>query len=202
MVGGTPSNAPIRGLLGGLGRAWTTETLSIKSYPGCAYLDTVLDAISALGPPPADDVRHITLEASALTCAMDAWSAPYRWQTPLTPVTATFSVALNLAIALLAGEVTPRQLNQGWLDNHLHALLPLAACVEVRHSPRATLAVLSAFAPILPPRTVARAMSVSSACCAPPDRSTARWAPRNRTAHGDPAASMPPGYRGTMRSRS
>src|SRR5437763_1141204 len=56
-------DAPLRGLLGGLGEGWATTTLCVKRYPGCAYIDTLVDALLELGPPPADEVAAIEIRA-------------------------------------------------------------------------------------------------------------------------------------------
>jgi len=70
------ADAPLPGMLGGLGEGWTTRTLCVKPYPGCAYLDTTVDALLSLGPPAADDVREVVVEASLLTYELDRMSRP------------------------------------------------------------------------------------------------------------------------------
>ena len=36
---------PLPHMLTGLGKSWVTDTLAFKRYPGCAYVDTTLDAL-------------------------------------------------------------------------------------------------------------------------------------------------------------
>ena len=36
---------PLPHMLTGLGRSWVTDTLTYKRYPGCAYIDTTMDAL-------------------------------------------------------------------------------------------------------------------------------------------------------------
>jgi 2-methylcitrate dehydratase PrpD len=152
------SYAPLRQLLGGLGEGWATRTLCVKPYPGCAYVDTTLDALLALDLPPAGEVERIVVDASMLTCEMDKWSAEYagaRDRVP-TPVTINFSIAWNVAIALLAGEVTPRQLREDWLTANRDALAAVAGRVELRHDWELTRASAESFGALLPPRALGR----------------------------------------------
>jgi 2-methylcitrate dehydratase PrpD len=150
------SYAPLRHLLGGLGEGWATKTLCVKPYPGCAYVDTTLDALLALDLPPADDVDRVVVEASMLTCEMDKWSAEYASGRDVSPVTINFSIGWNVAIALTAGEVSPRQLQQDWLTSHRDALAALAGKVELHHEWDLTRASAESFAGLLPPRALAR----------------------------------------------
>ncbi len=75
----------------------------------------------------------------------------------MTPVTVNFSVRWNVAIALLAGEVTPRQVSSAWLADNGDALAALAARVELRHDWELTRASAEAFGGLLPPRALAGA---------------------------------------------
>ena len=71
------SEAPLRGALGGLGEVWVTKTLSIKPYPGCAYVDTLIDAILSLDIDDPDMVSEVKIETSLLSYVMDLMSRPY-----------------------------------------------------------------------------------------------------------------------------
>ena len=153
---GAFSYAPLRRLLGGLGDGWATKTLCVKPYPGCAYVDTTLDALLSLEVASAADVDRVVVDASMLTCEMDKWSAEYA-DRDVTPVTINFSIRWNVAIALLAGEVTPRQLSAEWLAANRDALAALAARVELRHDWELTRASAEAFGGLLPPRALAGA---------------------------------------------
>jgi hypothetical protein len=130
------ADAPLPGMLGGLGEGWATRTLCVKPYPGCAYLDTTVDALLELGPPPASEVDSVVVEASILTCEMDRMSRPYASVTGTsvpTPVTINFSVAWNVAVTLLAGELTPLQVSEGWLGAHADELRGVAQRVRLGH---------------------------------------------------------------------
>lgn len=149
------ADAPLPGMFSGLGRGWATHTLCVKPYPGCAYVDTAVDALLSLGPPQADEVESVAIAAGVLTCEMDALSSPYADGT-VTPVTMTFSVPWTVAATLLAGELTPRQTNAEWLAEHRSELAALARRVSVTHDWSFTTASARAFAPLLPPRSLLR----------------------------------------------
>lgn len=146
--------APLPTLLGGLGVGWATRTLSVKAYPGCAYVDTTIDALLGLGPLPPDEVESVTVDAGVLTCEMDALAAPYGDAVPPTPVTVNFSIPWNVAIAVLAGQLTPTETNERWLADHYTELSRLRASVSLHHDWRLTLRTTEAMAALLPPRAL------------------------------------------------
>jgi 2-methylcitrate dehydratase PrpD len=146
------ADAPLPGMLGGLGRGWATRTLCVKPYPGCAYLDTTVDALLELGPPPAADVERVVVDASLLTCEMDRMSQPYGsvWTALPAPVTINFSVAWNVAITLVAGALTPEHVEDGWLAAHTDDLRALARRVELNHDWALTRQTTEAFGGLIP----------------------------------------------------
>jgi 2-methylcitrate dehydratase PrpD len=123
---------PLWGAYGGLGRAWLTETLCYKLYPGCAYVDTVIDCALRLGaahrPEPAR-IRRIAVGATPLTLGMEGLAAPHLRGPESMPVTLNFTVGYNVAVALLDGEVTPRQFTPARIDDP--AVWALARRVEL-----------------------------------------------------------------------
>ncbi len=151
------ATAPLHGMLTGLGRGWATRTLSIKAVPGCAYVSAAIEALHVLGPPPADEVAQVVVEAALPTLLMDALSAPaVRRRQPPTPVAVTFSTAWSLAVAIEAGWHGPQVLRPAWLDAHAERLAALAGRVQVRHDPALTAATAAAFATVVPPRRLLR----------------------------------------------
>src|SRR5207245_1241247 len=68
------ADAPLPGMLDGLGDGWATRTLCVKPYPGCAYLDTIVDALLEFGPPPVTAVALVVvvpiLHCSVLDCML------------------------------------------------------------------------------------------------------------------------------------
>ena len=152
------ADAPLPGMLGRLGEAWATRTLCVKPYPGCAYLDTTVDALLELGPPSASDVDRVVVEGSILTVEMNRMSRRYAGfgDGVPTPVTINFSVPWNVAVVLLAGELTPRQVNTDWLAANALELRDLAQRVELRHDWALTRQTTEAFSGIVPMGRVVR----------------------------------------------
>ena len=154
---------PIAELLGGLGAAWVTDSLACKIYPGCAYIDGPVDAaLQARGERPlrAADVDRIEVSASALTCGMEAIGEDAAPATSLEPIAVTFSARRSLAAALLAGRLTPRQLEPAWLDGHRDELLDLAARTELREDRSLTLGVLAGIDRAVPLAPLVRAVGL------------------------------------------
>src|SRR4051794_23356508 len=120
--------APRPGMLGALGRVWLTDTLAFKSRPGCAYVQAAIDGALRTGAA-AHDVERVTVEAGLLTVAMEREGA----RAGLTPVGVNFSVARSVAVALLAGRLTPDELAPAWLEQHAEEIEDLAGRVRVRH---------------------------------------------------------------------
>jgi 2-methylcitrate dehydratase PrpD len=152
------ADAPLPGMLGGLGRAWATRTMCVKAYPGCAYLDTTVDALLQLGPLAAGEVENVVVEASMLTVEMNRMSGRYAGlggDLP-TPVTINFSVPWNVAAVVAAGELTPRQVNADWLAAHGAELRDLAGRVELRHDWALTRRTTEAFSGVVPLGRVVR----------------------------------------------
>ena len=133
--------AAMAGMFSGYGTAWLTDSLCYKIYPGCAYLDTAVDALLALshrhaaerGSPLAPaDVERIRVRACLLTMGMEAMSGWYRGPGgDLREINMNFSVAYSLAITLLAGRLTAAELEPDWWTPNAPELEELAARIEV-----------------------------------------------------------------------
>jgi hypothetical protein len=165
---GVFSSIPIKAMFEGLNRSWLSHTLSIKRYPGCAYIDTVIDSTLDLGKVDIDSVKSIEIEASLLTCAMDKLSYPYQnksetnlLDTIPTPVTITFSVAYNVALALLAGGLSPHELTDEYLTKNAAVISKLSKLVKIRHDPKLTEFALRSFQNVLPIGQVLSALPVN-----------------------------------------
>ena len=106
------TKTPLLGAFGGLGQTWLTETLSFKIYPGCAYIDTVIDCVLHLvrsHPIDAKKVKAIHVAANPLTLGMEGLAAPHLNGPQSTAVTLNFTVGYNVAVAIMDKELTPRQ---------------------------------------------------------------------------------------------
>ena len=95
-------------MMAGLGSAWVSDTLAFKRYPGCAYIDTTLDALFEIlaelsGPSRAASSRpttshRVSVEANLLTVEMDNLSSEHdRAGEPLSPINVNFSIPFNVA---------------------------------------------------------------------------------------------------------
>lgn len=153
------SYAPIRGLLGRLGEGWATRTLCVKPYPGCAYVDTTVDALLSLGEIDAGSVRRVQVHAGILTCGMDALSETYSKGRP-TPVSTNFSIPLNVAAVLLAGRLAPDEINEDWLGANEDELREVARKVELQHDWEMTRSAVPSFSSILPPGLVRKEVGI------------------------------------------
>lgn len=127
------SFAPRPEMFAGFGKVWLTDSLAFKRLPGCAYLQSVGEAACRSGVDAAD-VASVEVEAGWLTCEMEELGAG----SDLSPVRVNFSAALSTAIALLAGRLTPAELEPAWLGENEAAIRQLAARVTVRHDPTLT----------------------------------------------------------------
>lgn len=149
---------PLPHMLTGLGSAWVTDTLAYKRYPGCAYIDTTLDATfaalaeyrrtrgRALAPA---EVRRIEVTANLLTVEMDNLAAGHADPARLAQVNVNFSIPFNVAIAVLAGKHGAAQLRQAALDAQERELRELAARVTLRHDWDMSFRVAAAFDRVL-----------------------------------------------------
>jgi len=134
---------PLPGMLAGLGRVWVTDTIAVKQYPGCAYLDTTLDALlevlrryreaagRSLRP---DEVGQVEVEAGLLTVGMDNLSAEAARHGELAPVAINFSIPLSAAIAILAGRLTAAELSADFLEQNANAIRSLASRITLAHA--------------------------------------------------------------------
>jgi 2-methylcitrate dehydratase PrpD len=108
----TFTDTPLLGAFEGFGRVWLTETLSYKMYPGCAYLDTIVDCLLQLVRQHHFDhraVKSIDVAAGPLTLGMEALAAPYVAGPESLPTTLNFSVPYNAAVAVIDRELSARQ---------------------------------------------------------------------------------------------
>ena len=147
------SFAPAPFFLQGWGRSWVSDTLAFKPYPGCAYLDTALDAweevrreLQAPGGEPLDpgDIESLRVEASLLTMGMDQLARTFRGSIPLAPVNVNFSLANSLALAVLNGRLTPSCLEPSYLEANGERVLQVASRIKLTHDWGATYELLEA----------------------------------------------------------
>jgi 2-methylcitrate dehydratase PrpD len=127
------SFVPRPSMLGGLGRVWLTETLAFKRLPGCAYLQAAVEAACAASVEP-EQVAAVDVHGGWLTYGMEELGRG----SELTAVRVNFSTALSVAIALLAGRLTPAELSPAWLAENERRIVDLSSRVRVHHEPAMT----------------------------------------------------------------
>jgi 2-methylcitrate dehydratase PrpD len=136
----------LRQMFSGFGRAWVSESLSYKIYPGCAYLDTAQDALFEIAAEyrkstgsslAAEDIESVRVEAGMLTSGMETMSGWYR-KDRLRPTNMNFSVALTGALSILAGHLRPDLFEPAYLDPMHDRIVELAQKFSIVHSPELT----------------------------------------------------------------
>jgi 2-methylcitrate dehydratase PrpD len=153
---------PLPSMLGELGEAWLTETLAIKTYPGCHYFQTALTAIDRIRARllfRQDDVARVQIDTTQLACEATRFAAEYVAQGGLSPVAINFDLALSAAVLLYAGRLSPHELDPAWLGAHAGAVRDLAARVHVRHDPELTAQVVACAAQMASGRAALRALT-------------------------------------------
>lgn len=132
------SFVPLPQMISGLGKTWVTDTISFKRYPGCAYLGSILDALSEIRAShglQASDVKSIDVEASFLTVEMDEMARPHREaREDLDPVLLNFSVADTVALDIVSGGMACGDLEPEALRMRAHEIRAMAARVHLCHS--------------------------------------------------------------------
>lgn len=126
----------------GWGRAWVTESLAFKPYPGCAYIDTTIDSLLdimaayrerkgfALEP---EQVASIHVRASILTMEMNEQALKNPGDDPLAPVNINFSIPKSAALAILDGNLTGASFAADRFERDRERILALAAKVKLEH---------------------------------------------------------------------
>jgi 2-methylcitrate dehydratase PrpD len=126
-------------MFGGLGSAWVTESLAFKVVPGCAYVDTPVEAMQRVMTAfsdkhgralAADDVASLRVDATLFTDGMERMSSPHR-TAALRAVDVNFSAALSLGVLVACGELSARALDDDSLSANRDAIEAVAARTSV-----------------------------------------------------------------------
>ena len=129
-------------ILSGFGEAWLSDTLTYKVVPGCAYIDTAIDAFAEISRafeadhgrrPTAEDVESVDVQCGLFTSGMETFSGMYRSGERLEPISINFSVALSIGLMLVAGGLEPANLSHKYLDANREAIEAAASKITVRH---------------------------------------------------------------------
>ena len=147
---------PLPEFLTGLGERWHTRAVTVKPYPGCAYVtapvhaalrvrDRVREAVAATGSDRAP-ITAIRVEGSLFTERVDALASRYTDRTASPLASLNFSIPFNVAVALRDGEHTPRQLHPDRVGDE--SVWELADLVTLEHDPAFTMRALESEVPL------------------------------------------------------
>ncbi len=126
--------APLPRALGGLGRAWLSDTLQVKEHAACWYYQALLDAAASLPRLRAADVSRVRCAVTFLADAVDS-TERLRPRGPLSANEVNFSIAASVALVLLRGRLRPDDLTTADLAANEAEVRALAAKIEVAHDP-------------------------------------------------------------------
>ncbi len=160
---------PLPMMLTGFGRAWVTDTLAYKIYPGCAYIDTTVDALFEIirkfkaetgRELSVDEVTEILVEGTALTVEMDHLSKVGISFDPLNPVSINFSIPGNVALVLLKRKLTGSELREDNLAADADRIKQIGGRVKLAHSLELTVEMLQKMNPALKVAELFRTLSL------------------------------------------
>jgi 2-methylcitrate dehydratase PrpD len=141
------SYLPLATMMDDLGELWTTESLAIKTFPGCHYFQTALSAIErilARAPVGPDDIVSVRITTTKLAVEAERFAGEYaRLAGTVTPVNVNFDLATSAAILLHAGRLTGAEVDPAWLAENTAAITALRRRVTVVHDPALTLRTLA-----------------------------------------------------------
>ncbi len=134
---------PLLFVFSGYGGAWQTDSLCFKLCPGCAYIDTAVDALDAIEAERGarftpGEIAEIRCASNYLTFGMELLSIRYGDRKRLSPITVNFSVALSLALKITAGGLEAEFLEHDYLARNRDAICALADRIKVEHDPAMT----------------------------------------------------------------
>jgi 2-methylcitrate dehydratase PrpD len=138
---------PLPFMLDGLGDFWATQTLTVKTFPGCHYFQTACSAVEEIvraeGPLDEARVRSVRVDTTKLGLEVTRFAAQYAAPDGVTPVNVNFDLATTLAILLHAGRLGPDEVQPAWLTEHAEAIRRWRARIQVRHDPALTARVVA-----------------------------------------------------------
>ena len=125
-----------------LGAAWVTQSLAFKTIPGCAYIDTPVEALEQIRARFAEkhgralapaDVGSIRIDATLFTNGMEKMSTPHR-AAKLRATDVNFSVKLSFGVLIAAGEISVDSLSPAALDARADEIKGVARKVSLKQS--------------------------------------------------------------------
>lgn len=162
--------APARFFLEGFGQSWVTQSIAIKPYPGCAYVDSVVDSMLDIMEEfkiergrklMPKDVSDIHIEATLLTTQMETLGRAYGHAGELPPTfNLNFRVPQTVAITIIAGCLTSAEFALEFLASNKKAILQLTSRIRLFHNWKMTLAVVRALSDGLEPFSILSHLSL------------------------------------------
>ncbi|HJL16743.1 MAG TPA: MmgE/PrpD family protein [Sandaracinaceae bacterium LLY-WYZ-13_1] len=150
-------------VLTGLGDGWVSRSTSVKPTPGCAYTTAPVEAaLRAVDRQPLDPgaIRAVRIRASALTTGMESMCEASVPSGSLAPIAINFSARRSVAVALLAGELTPGQMRGDWIGPRTEALERVLSVTTVDEDRDMTLGVLEGLGRAVPLAGLVREVGV------------------------------------------
>jgi 2-methylcitrate dehydratase PrpD len=133
---------PILGAWDALGERWLTESLAVKRHPGCAYIDSALDAMESILDQyekekgrsiHASDIDEIRVSTTLLTCEMEKLSS--ECGEDKLPMSLNFSLCRTLAWRLLTHSLNAHDLTEKAVSREAVGVADLAARIHVVSDP-------------------------------------------------------------------
>jgi 2-methylcitrate dehydratase PrpD len=125
-----------------LGSAWVTQSLAFKTIPGCAYIDTPVEALEQIRAAFAEkhgralgaaDVGSIRVDATQFTNGMEKMSTPHRGR-ELRATDVNFSVKLSFGVLIAADEISVETLTPEALSARTPDIMAIARKVTLKQS--------------------------------------------------------------------
>ncbi|MFC1474477.1 MmgE/PrpD family protein [bacterium] len=159
----TFSFVPLYPMLTRLSECWLSDTLCYKIYPGCAYIDSSMDAVFEILAEKEIDPQNIfkiDVHANIATVKMNDMSRPMIRHEHTHPVTLNFYLPYNIAVGILDGELSPAQFERGRIADP--AVWKLARKVRLHHDVAHTGYLIDAVTDLIDLRYVLGELSMSS----------------------------------------
>lgn len=136
------SYAPLMQVWNDIGKRWYSQSISIKKYPGCAYIGGPVEACRTLYNEmqtkqiSSSQITSVVVECNMLSKKMNDLSKPYLKGAESSLTTLNFSLPVNCAAMLVDGNITPESFSAESLARH--EVWQLADKVSVEHDIEAT----------------------------------------------------------------
>ncbi len=137
------SYLPLPFMMEGLGSFWATQTLTMKTFPGCHYFQTAVSAVEEIedrhGRIDVRRIRRVKAETTKLGIEATKFASSYAaGHGKVTPINVNFDLSVTLAIRLLAGKLTGDEMHPEWLEERSAEIRDLQKKTSVQHNPSLT----------------------------------------------------------------